>query len=475
VPTGLPGLDHILGGGFPPRSLVVLAGEPGSGKTILTLQLLFDAARRGKRCLYFTTTSEPAMRVMSHMQRFDFYNPDLLDKVTFIDLGAALREGAERAVAVISERVQQHEPDVVAVDSFKALSELTRGARPLIYDLAVEVGGWGSLTFLVGEYARDEYGSFAEFAIADGIIRLGSARNELSSIREIEVLKLRSGSPISGVHFFDISRRGITVFPRVSAPTDLQTQPSAGPEERSPTGVAGLDDLFAGGPPRASATLIQGGTGAGKTLLGLQFLLEGARRGEPGLLFTLEETPEQLRGLARSLGWDLAALEAQGLLAVRHTSPVELSTDRFLAEVTAEVAARGARRVVLDSLTTLQLGVASDRRFKEMVYVVAKVMRGAGVTLFMTAEVQQLLGAGHLTGEGASFIADNIIHLRYVEIGGRLERAISVLKARGTAHSSEVRGLSIQPGGPVVDADRFKDLRGVLTGLPAREQGGDRG
>jgi circadian clock protein KaiC len=469
--TGDVGLDRILGGGIPTRSTVVIAGEPGSGKTVLTLQTLFHAARRGKKCLYFTTVSEPAIKVMRYMQMFDFFEVELLDQqVIFADLGGSIREGAERTLAEIEARVEEHDPAFVAIDSFRAVSDLLRGDQDLrrfIYDLVVQTAGWGATMFLVGEYARDEYSSFAEFAIADGIVRLGSEHQELTSVREMEILKLRGAAYSSGRHFYDINKKGISIYPRVSAPFDVQSQPSPASSERVRTGIEGLDDLLAGGLPRSSSTIVQGGTGTGKTLLSLQFLLEGAARGEKGIFFTLEETPDQLRSIARGLGWDLAALEKQDLLIIKYASPVELSTDRFLHEARLLVSELGARRVVFDSITTMALGIPSDRRYKEMIYAIAKHMRGAEVSLLLTAEIEQLLGSAQLSGHGVSFIADNLIQMRYVELEGRLERAISVIKARGVQHDSELRSVTIGAGGLQVVKGRFKDMRGVLTGLPA--------
>jgi circadian clock protein KaiC len=187
------------------------------------------------------------------------------------------------------------------------------------------------------------------------------------------------------------------------------------------------------------------------------------------VLFTLEETPAQLRSIMTGLGLDLAALEASGDLVLRYTSPVELSTDRFLYEAREQLHELGARRAVFDSLTTMSLGVASERRFKEMVYAITKHLRGMLVTSVMTAESMQLLGTAHLTGDGVSFIADNVIQLRYVELDGKLERAISVLKARGIKHESELRSMTIGPAGAQVIAGRFRDMRGVLTGLPSEK------
>jgi circadian clock protein KaiC len=470
--TGDAALDRILGGGIPVRSMVVLAGEPGSGKSVLSLQLLFHAARQGKTSLYFTTLSEPAVKLLRYMQEFDFFDPALVgERVIFADLGAAVRQGADRTLAELETRVEEHEPAFVVIDSFRAIGECLGGPmRPFIYDLAVRMTGWGATTILVGEYGADEGAGSPEFAIADGIVRLGTERQELTSLRQLEVVKLRGAAYLSGRHFFDIGRGGVSFYPRVSAPDEGEARAVSEASDRLRVGVAGIDELLHGGLPRGTVSVIQGGTGTGKTLLGLTFLLEGARAGERGIFFSLEETPDQIRRVARGIGWSgLAEAERAGLIELSYTSPVELSTDRYLHEVRRQVRELGARRAVFDSLTTLSLGVPSPRRFKELVYAVAKHMRALDVTLLMNVESEQLLGSARLTGEGVSFLADNLIQLRYVELGGRLERAISVVKARGIAHESELRALTIAAGGLTVTAGRFKGLRGVLTGLPTQD------
>jgi circadian clock protein KaiC len=468
--TGNEGLDAILGGGLPSRSLTLIAGEPGSGKTILTLQMLFHSARQGKTCLYCTTLSEPAIKVMRYMQSFAFFDEKIFrEKIIFVDLGATIRKGVDAVIEEIGARVEEHEPQLVAIDSYRVISEMLRNAeraRAFIYDITVRLTTWGATTLLVGEYARSEYSSFPEFAVADGILRLGTDRQELTSVREVEVLKLRGANPVSGIHFCEIGRQGVSFFPRVRAP-ELPADGQGAPSERAPFGVAGLDEMIEGGLPLTSSTVIQGATGSGKTMLGLQFLIEGARRGEKGVLFTQEENPEQLRAIAAGLGWtDLAKFEKEGLLAIRYTSPVELSTDRYLHEARLLVAQLGAKRAVFDSLTTIELGVPSERRFKELVYAITKHLRAAGVTLVMTMEVEQQVGAATLSGHGVSFIADNLIQLRYVEWEGKLERALAVLKSRGTNLNSQLRSLTIGSQGLSVEAIRFQKLQSILTGLP---------
>jgi circadian clock protein KaiC len=470
--TGSGPLDTILGGGLPARSVTVVAGEPGTGKTVLTLQALFHHARQGKKCLYFSTLSEPALKTIRYVQAFSFFDARLIeDRLVFIDLGSALRDGGpEKALQPLIDRVESEGADLVAIDSFKAIHDLlpdSGGSRMFVYDLAVGMAAWGATTLLIGEYTAQEIGSAPEFAIADGIVQLTNERQELTAARQFEVLKLRGANYVTGRHFFEIDPTGLTFYPRVRGPA-LTDDPVVDLTDRVTTGVSGLDALLLGGLPRASTTIVEGGTGAGKTLVGLHFLLEGVRRGEPGILFTLEETPSQIRAVAGSFGWDVAPLEAQGTLVINYTSPVELLTDRFLDEALRLIAKVGARRVVLDGLTSMALSVVSQRRFRELVYALTKHVRAAGVTLLMTMEVAELLGAAQLTGHGVSSIADNVIVLRYVEVQSHLERALLVLKARGIGHSTELRRLVIDGHGAHLGAP-FQHLHGVLTGIPQVE------
>jgi len=469
--TGSAAFDRILGGGFPARSVNVLAGEPGAGKTIFALQMLFHQARQGKKCLYLTTLSEPTLKLITYMQQFSFFDESLIadNRVVIADVGSVLRrKGLEETLTEITSRVEHEQPALVVIDSFKALRDVPGAAAPamrtFVYDLAVHVPTWGAVSLFVGEYTSQEIATLSEFAIADGIIRLSNRRQELRAIREVEVLKLRGASYATGGHFFEIDGAGLAFFPRVRTPDGDVVEPGV-PDQRVPTGAPGLDEMLGGGLPRASSTVIQGGTGTGKTLLGLQFLLEGARNGEPGIHFTLEETTNQLRRIAQGLGWDLRPLEERGLFTFHYVSPVELSTDAFLHRARQEVERLGVRRAVLDSLTSMALGVPSDRRFKELVYAVTKHFRAAGVTLNMNMEIADLLGSAQLSGHGISFAADNVIQLRYVEVDGALERAISVLKARGVRHATSVGRLSVGAGRIDVES-AFTGLRGVLTGLP---------
>src|ERR1041384_2244097 len=326
--TGSAALDRILGGGLPARSLTLVAGEPGSGKTLFALQMFFHLARQGKKCVYFTTLSEPALKLIHYMQQFAFFDEAVIGKqLVFVDLGQVLREhDADEVLAAIADRVEKEKPVAVVIDSFKAMRDILGDApavRTFVYDLAVQMAGWGAATLFVGEYTETEIAEYAEFAIADGILRFSTRRDELTAVRMIEVGKLRGADCIMGRHFFEIDSNGLTFYPRVRSPDETSSESIGSFAERAGTGIAGLDEMLGGGLPRSGATVIMGATGTGKTLVGMQFLLEGARRGEPGVHFTLEETPDQLRAIAQGFGWDLRDLEKRKLLTIRYVSPVD--------------------------------------------------------------------------------------------------------------------------------------------------------
>jgi circadian clock protein KaiC len=471
--TGNRELDSILGGGFPAQSVNIVAGGPGTGKSILTLQTLFHHARSGKKVIYFTTVSEPAIKLIRYMQQFEFFDQGLVDEnVFFFDLGSSARaQGIDRALEVCLEQIETRLPDMVAIDSFKALHDLVLEpdqARAFVYDLAVNLSAFQTTSFLVGEYYDEDIRRYPEFFVADGIVYLSLERENLRASRQMEVLKLRGASPVQGRHFFDLTSSGIAVYPRVRAPEERDGEDEDVELPRLAVGVLGLDEMLGGGIPALSATLIEGGTGTGKTLISLSFLVEGARRGEPGLLFTMEESRAQILRMAAARDWNLRDLEHQGLLRVVYTSPVELAGDALLQDAKNLIVELGAKRAAIDSLSSLNLSIASEGRFKELVFALVKTFRAMGTTVFLTNEIPELLGSAALTGHGVSSIADNIIMLRYVEVDSGLKRAISVLKMRGSAHEMQLREFVIGSKELKVSSP-FEDLQGVLTGIPVRK------
>lgn len=468
LPTSIPGLDGILSGGIPELSINIITGPPGAGKTIFTQQILYSNATPERKALYLVTLSEPSVKLLHYLQRFDFFDSEKVNTaVTYLDIGEVIREkGLEDAINVIVKHVQEHKPALVAIDSFKAIHDMAKDSvevRKFGYDLSVQLTTWGVTAFFIGEYTQDEIEQEPIFAIADGIIRLHNHHQGLHYQRYIDVLKLRGENYFTGLHPFNISVTGLTVYPRIksleiSGEVEFSTQ-------KVSTGIAELDNMLEGGLPRGSATMVAGGAGTGKTLLGMHLITAGIAQGEPGVIVTFQENPQQLRRIARSFGWDLVAMEEEGLLVHLYSSSVEIQPDIHAAKIQEIVENIGAKRVMLDSLKDIEIATPDKVRFKDYIYALVNKFKLQGVTTLLTNEIPEMFGPFQLSEYGVSFVVDNVILLRYLELSGRMGRAINIMKVRGSEHSKEIRNFEINNDGiqitTVVDAQT-----GALTGIP---------
>ena len=471
--AGLPALDQvIIPEGIPLRSLNVIGGAPGTGKTILALQMLFASACPDYRAIYFTTISEPTVKFLAYLQGFDFYDPDkMFSSIVVRDIGEAIQtQPLPQVIETINRTIAEEEARLVVIDSFKAISDIVPQAEQLrvfAYNLAVNLVSSMCTAFLVGEYSPGDMADVPIFAIADGIIFLSFEEQGLNRVRFLDVHKIRGRSFFVGRHPFIISPAGLTIYPRIKTPAAPLAYEVG--EERLSTGVAGLDEMLQGGFPQASITLIAGGAGLGKTLLSLHFAVNGIERREPCVFVSFQETPTHLQALARGFGWNLAQLEAQGLLKILYTSPVELIVDQHTAHIQEAIIEMSARRVVIDGLKDIEIATPNKVRFKDYTYSLANFFRAQGITALLTNEIPQLFGTMTLSEHGVSFISDNVILLRYVELASRITRAISVLKMRGSNHDKALREYRITSAGLEV-LEPFEGVQGIITGTPTERR-----
>src|SRR6185312_6482192 len=308
VETGVRNLDALFQGGLPKGSVVVLAGSPGAGKTILTQQICFHTASAQQRVLYFNTLSEPTAKTLWHLTQFSFFDPKKLDAggVQFVDLGAILRtKGLEQASQLIMEQVRKVKPAIVVIDSFRVFDDLARSkeeVRKFGYELSVNLMAWEVTTFLLGEYGPLDISTNPLFSVIDGLFLVTQREQSGEQQRFIQLVKLRGTEHNRDEHSFIITANGIEVFaPRVT----IQREDRGPGAARCKTGISKFDELLGEGIPRGSSLLIAGVAGTGKTVLLLEFLYRGAQAGEKGIIFSFEETKERLLASARGLGWDL--------------------------------------------------------------------------------------------------------------------------------------------------------------------------
>lgn len=473
--TGDQAFDRVLGGGIPRDSLYIIAGPPGAGKTVLAQQISFAAARAGTRVIYFTNVSEPHSKLVEHISNFGFYVSDLIgDRIQIYNITSQVRNrGFKETLDFIVDTVRGEKAGLVIIDSFRGLKHVLEVGvrdRGAIFDLAAQLSILGCTSLIVGEYTGEESQTDPEFAVADGIIQLHHTTMGTQDRRWLRVAKMRGVGYLSGEHTFAITERGVQAYPRLEAL--VQAPPYSATTERATTGIATLDDMLSGGVIRSSSTLLAGSAGSGKTLLALHFLAAGAAQGERGLMVSFQENPEQLRIRASQFGIGEQLRLDDGMTEVLSLSPVELDLDIAAARIREAVETHAVRRVVIDSVAELEFATREQERFDDFMASLIGYLRGNEITTMMTREITQIFGSElSISSRGLSFVVDNIILLRYLEVQARIRRAITVLKSRGSSHNSELRDLLIAPG-EVRIGDRLDGLTGILSGLPRSIENG---
>jgi circadian clock protein KaiC len=446
--SGDPRLDGVLGGGLPANAINMLIGLPGTGKTILAQQYLFANATPERPALFLATVSEPFDKVLRYGQTLGFFDPKAVGHSVFYeDLGTVLNErGLTGVVEQVSALIKERRPAMIVIDSFKALSAYAAGAefRRFLHDFAGHLSVFPASSFWVGEYGEDEIAAAPEAAVADAIIALSTTRAAERETRSLRVLKLRGSQFAPGKHAYRITENGIDIFPRLADPIDITGYVLD--DARHSSGIAALDAMLADGYWPGASTLCAGPSGCGKTLMGLHFVFNGIRQGEPGVLATLQEHPTQLARIIKEFGW---SLEEKGV-ELLYRSPVDLYVDEWVYDLLAAVERTGARRVLIDSLTDLQFASADEIRFREYMYSLVQRLSRQGVSLFMTSELPDLFHVTRLSEFGISHLSDNVVILQYIRDDSTVRRGLTVLKTRASRHEPEIREFRIAPEGIVL-------------------------
>lgn len=468
--TGIAELDLVLGGGFPAGSCVVFAGAPGTGKTILAQQVCFANARTDTKAVYYTTLSEPHSKLVEHLEGFSFFDGTAVgETVQFHSLAAlADRSGAgDVSIAAVTTEVVreafEERPSVIVIDSSKALHDADGGPsfRRAVYELASRVSHTDAVLILVGEYDPDDMRTAAEFAVADAIIFLANESSGYQDRRWLRVAKLRGSDYLGGRHTFRIGSTGIAVFPR---PESTLAKPGPAPDRRLSTGIEGLDTMLEGGIPAGGATIIAGPSGAGKTVIALHYLTNGLANGESCVYASFQESDRALRAKAAHFGWDLDKSIAEGKLAIVHQQPVEIGLDVIAADIRAAATSIGATRVVIDSIAELERA-SEGNRFGDYLWALVSGLRNDGATCVLTSETAAFFGPAFELAHGLSFIADNIVLLRYTELESEIRRAMVVVKMRESDHVKSLVEFEILDTGASVKG-KFAGVSGVLSGTP---------
>ncbi len=477
LPTGVRGLDEILGGGIPEFSFNIIAGTPGCGKTTMAHQIVFANATRKSPAVYFTMLGEPALKMLRYQQQFSFFDETKLGQaIHSINLSeVVLEKNLDAVLEEIIQRVTDIKPGVVVVDSFRTVvRKATVGTsevemQSFVQRLAQFLTSWQATTFLVGEYTPEEMRDNPIFTIADGLFWLSQVAERNSVLRKLQVIKLRGQASVPGLHTVRIDDNGLQAFSRTLG-LGMTGKKRKTSRRRLSTGVPGLDSMMDGGIPEGDSVLIAGPSGTGKSALATHFIAEGLRQGEAGIIAIFEERTDGYLDRAQSFGLNLKKPQQAGKLEILYLRPLDLSVDETMQEILDAIERIGAKRLVIDSLVGFEMALAPGFRadFRESLYRMIGALTGAGVTILSTVEVEDKFTEMSFSHYTISFLTDDIIRLRYVEIDGQLRKVLIVIKMRGGNHQKDIREYVITSKGFVIIHPRATDYLGLTTGIPER-------
>jgi circadian clock protein KaiC len=474
LPTGVPGLDEILGGGLPEYSFNIIAGAPGCGKTTLAHQIAFANATPECPALYFTVLGEPAIKMLRYQQQFAFFDHAKLEcSLRFINLSQTVLDSDLDAVLErIVKEVEDSQARIVAVDSFRTVVRKAQKSatelelQSFIQRLGLHLASWQATTFLLGEYVEGELRDNPVFTVADGLLWLYQSVERNSVTRKLQVMKLRGQESVPGLHTFRITEEGLQCFPRTFGFTRGLHHVKG--KRRLSTGLRELDVLMGGGIPEGDSLLIAGPSGAGKSLLGSQFIAEGLRRGEPGIVTVFEEIPTEYIERGSRFGFDFDTAQRRGKLKIIYLRPLDLSVDETVHEIVSSVQEIGCKRLVIDSLVGFEMALAPGFRaeFRESLYRMIGALTRLGVTVLSTVEIEETFTSMGLSNYAVSFLADDIVRLRYISIDGQLRKMLVVVKMRRSQHSTDMNEYEITSKGIVIGRP-LRGYRGLTSGIPS--------
>ncbi|MET4666910.1 circadian clock protein KaiC [Sphingomonas sp. PvP056] len=474
-PTGVAGLDDILGGGLQRGRLILLEGSPGTGKTTISTQFLLQGAEAGERVLYITlseTDEELREGAESHgwtfppsFTVFELVPPEsLLDE----DHQQSLLYSSDLELGETTKRIfeifEQIKPSRVVLDSLSEIRLLAQSSlryRRQILALKHYFARHDATVLMLDDLTADMLDRTVH-SVAHAVIRLEElSPNYGAERRRLRVLKYRGRRYRGGYHDLVIDTGGIRVFPRLVSAEHR----GSFSRESIPVGDAAFDGLIGGGFERGASTLILGPAGTGKSLLTLSFVKAAIERGENAAMFVFDEELGLLFSRALGLGIDLQAMVESEQLVIEQIDAAELSPGEFSERVRICVERYKARTVVIDSLNGYQAAMPEEQALILHMHELLQYLNRQGVMTFLTVAQHGLVG-DMKSPVDVTYLADTVILLRYFEATGRVRRAISVVKKRMGNHEDTIREFTIGQTG-ITLGHPLTAFQGILRGVPA--------
>lgn len=469
VPSFVPGLDTVLGGGFFSGGLYLILGVAGAGKTVLGSQIIYGHAAQGGRALFVTVLGESHGRMLAHLQPMRFFDQSLVpDRVTYISAYQALDDdenGLKRLIDLLRREVQASGATLLVLDGLSAITARASSLfamKRFTHELQTLASATDCTMFLLTTGSGALTGP--EHTMVDGVIELRQRLYSPRNGRRLQVHKIRGSGFLEGEHAYRISAEGLTVFPRVEAQYDVPERRAPPVARRQTSGIASLDALLDGGLPATTQASLVGPSGAGKTTFCLQFI-SASSAAEPGLFLGCFEPPERLRVKAETMGLGLAAAEQHGDLELLWCPIGERSLDELAHKLLDAVRRRGVKRLVIDGIIGFEQAALERERMVRFWSALSSELRALDVTALHTMELPEMTGAELRLPQGVSPLSETLILLRFVELRSQLYRVISVFKVRDGAFDTTIRQFSITDAGIVIGKP-FEGAEAILSGVP---------
>jgi circadian clock protein KaiC len=467
--SGIAGLDEVLGGGFPLGQAYLIRGGPGCGKTTLGWHFLTDALEDGAPRLLITLGESLAqLQRNGKTQGFPVDDVHILDLSPDADFfvhnqGYDIFSAAQVDHAPLTERIVEQvktlQPKRVFIDSMTQLRYLSTDPyqfRQQAVAFLRFLTNSGATVVFTSEGSQEAPDEDLQF-ISDGIITLQMLEQE----RLLKVSKLRGSSFRKGAHAMRITDHGLVIFPKLRPELEAAV---ANPVHICSSGIPEIDELLNGGLESGTVTIISGPSGVGKTSLGLQFIKEAAGRGDRSVVYVFEEAVETLLTRCEGINMPVRAMVNRGTLSVVKIDPLIYSADEFANQVRQEVEQANSQIIMIDSVLGYKLSFQQENLIRN-IHNLCHYLKSRGVTTLLTNEVESITGDFKATELGISYLADNIVFLRYLEIRGQMRRAIGVLKKRLSDFEKTLREIEISRYGIKV-GHPLTHLRGILSGVP---------
>ena len=472
ISSGILGLDNILGGGLTKDRLYLLEGDPGAGKTTVALQFLIEGARQGEPVLYITLAeNDVELRAVAHSHDFNMdgitihevipdesiMDPD--EQYTILHPSEVELSETNRRILSVVEKLN---PTRVVLDSLSELQLLSGSAlRYRRHVLALkQYFAKRSCTVLLLDDKTAIGGDQLIRSIAHGVISLHHIDAAYGAERRlVKIVKYRGVPFRRGLHDYSILTGGIIVYPRIVAAETREIKKRV----QISSGLSSLDMLLGGGIEEGSSTLISGPPGTGKSSMAMQFVLEVTKNGQKAAIFLFEESFNTLLNRTDGIGMDLRTPYENGLLEVHQIDPAEMSPGEFSHKVCGAADA-GVKVVVIDSLNGYMNAMPEVKLLTTRLHEILTYLGQRGVLTFIIGVQQGMVGSMTTEAE-VSYMADNVLILRYFEVLGDVEKAISVFKKRGSKHETKLRRFCITSNGIEI-GKVLTNFQGILTGVP---------